>query len=75
MRAERLVAILMLFAAGSLALAFDLAPTNSMSGNIHVTNGVHIPTWLAYQMMQLYDRNFEPGWLARLSDPEIWRGI
>ncbi len=41
----------------------------------HITNGVHIPTWLAYQMMQLYDRNFEPGWMARLSDPEIWMGI
>ena len=41
----------------------------------HITNGVHVPTWLAYQMMQLYDRNFEPGWMARLSDPEIWMGI
>ena len=26
-------------------------------------------------MMQLYDRNFEPGWMARLSEPEIWQGI
>ena len=41
----------------------------------HITNGVHIPTWVAYQMMQLYDRNFEPGWLARLTDPEICLGI
>ncbi len=41
----------------------------------HITNGVHVPSWLAYQMMQLYDRNFEPGWMARLSDPEIWMGI
>ena len=41
----------------------------------HITNGVHVATWLAYQMMQLYDRNFEPGWMARLSDPEIWKGI
>ena len=32
----------------------------------HITNGVHIPSWLAYQMMQLYDRNFAPGWLERL---------
>ena len=22
----------------------------------HITNGVHIPTWLAYPMHQLYDR-------------------
>ncbi len=41
----------------------------------HITNGVHVPSWLAYQMMQLYDRNFEPGWMARLADPEIWMGI
>ena len=26
-------------------------------------------------MMQLYDRNFQLGWMARLSDPEIWKGI
>jgi starch phosphorylase len=41
----------------------------------HITNGVHVQTWLAYQMMQLYDRMFEPGWMARISYPEIWRGI
>ena len=41
----------------------------------HITNGVHIPSWLAYQMMQLYDRNFAPGWMKRLSEPEIWQGI
>ena len=40
----------------------------------HITNGVHIPTWLAYQMLQLYDRNFAPGWLKLLSEPEIWQG-
>ena len=33
----------------------------------HITNGVHIPTWLAYQMMQLYDRNF-----ARRLDASAW---
>ena len=26
-------------------------------------------------MMQLYDRNFAPGWLKRLGEPEIWQGI
>ena len=41
----------------------------------HITNGVHIPSWLAYQMMQLYDRNFAAGWVARLGEPEIWQGI
>ncbi len=26
----------------------------------HITNGVHVPSWLAWQMLQLYDRIF-PG--------------
>ena len=27
----------------------------------HITNGVHIPSWLAWQMQQLYDRHFPAG--------------
>jgi starch phosphorylase len=41
----------------------------------HVTNGVHVPTWLAPQMFRLYDRHFGPGWHNRSSDPRIWEGI
>src|ERR1700722_14582887 len=29
----------------------------------HITNGVHIPSWLAWQMQQLYDRNFPVNWI------------
>jgi starch phosphorylase len=41
----------------------------------HITNGVHLPTWLAWQMQQFYDRYFPFGWLNRTSDPETWQGI
>src|SRR4029453_8949091 len=31
----------------------------------HITNGVHVPTWLAPQMRQVYDRHFGPDWPLR----------
>ena len=41
----------------------------------HITNGVHIPTWLAQQMMQLYDRHFVAHWIYRMGEPEVWQAI
>lgn len=41
----------------------------------HITNGVHITSWLAWQMRQLYDRHFPPDWEERMGDPEVWQGI
>ena len=41
----------------------------------HVTNGVHVPTWLAAPMFRLYDRHLGPAWHERTSDPRIWEGI
>jgi starch phosphorylase len=41
----------------------------------HITNGVHIPSWLAWQMQQLYDRHFPPDWYDRMGEPEVWQGI
>ena len=41
----------------------------------HITNGVHIPTWLAWQMQQLYDRNFPSEWMRRMGEPELWSNI
>jgi starch phosphorylase len=41
----------------------------------HITNGVHIPSWLAWQMLALYDRYFPPDWGNRMGEPEVWRGI
>ncbi len=41
----------------------------------HITNGVHVPTWLAPQMFRLYDRHLGTGWHEHSSDPHIWEGI
>ncbi len=38
----------------------------------HVTNGVHVPTWLARRLRELFDRYLGPDWLDHLDDPEIW---
>jgi starch phosphorylase len=39
----------------------------------HITNGVHIQSWLAWQMQQLYDRYFPAGWMRRMGEPDVWR--
>lgn len=41
----------------------------------HITNGVHVPTWLAPEMHSLYDRHFTPQWPHHLCDPHVWAGI
>jgi len=41
----------------------------------HITNGVHVPTWLAPQMFRLYDRHLGTGWAEHSGEPEIWEGI
>jgi glycogen phosphorylase len=41
----------------------------------HITNGVHVPTWLAPQMFRLYDRHLGTGWHLRSSEAKIWEGV
>jgi glycogen phosphorylase len=42
----------------------------------HITNGVHIPSWLAWQMLQLYDRIFPADWMRRgMGEADMWREI
>jgi starch phosphorylase len=41
----------------------------------HITNGVHIQSWLAWQMQQLYDRYFPADWMERMGEPEVWQTI
>ena len=36
----------------------------------HITNGVHVPTWLAPQMFRLYDRHLGAGWHEHSSEAE-----
>ena len=39
---------------------------------ISVTNGVHIPTWIAGEMDDLFGKYLGPNWHARQDDPMIW---
>jgi len=41
----------------------------------HVTNGVHIPTWVGAPMRSLLDRYLGPDWMDRAAEPETWAGV
>ncbi len=41
----------------------------------HVTNGVHLPTFLASPMRALLDRHLGDDWLARAADAETWAPV
>ena len=41
----------------------------------HVTNGVHIPTWLGKPIWQLLDRHLGEDWLDRATDPATWTAV
>lgn len=41
----------------------------------HITNGVHVPTWLAQPMHQLYDRHLGVDWVQNMSEAETWQKI
>jgi glycogen phosphorylase len=38
----------------------------------HVTNGVHLPTWVGGPMHRLLDRHLGEDWLERATDPATW---
>ena len=41
----------------------------------HVTNGVHVPTWLRQPIRELLDEHLGAGWLERADDPTTWAPI
>ncbi|MBU1702597.1 MAG: alpha-glucan family phosphorylase [Candidatus Eisenbacteria bacterium] len=41
----------------------------------HITNGVHVHSWLAVPMAQLYDRYLREKWKTRVCYPETWERI
>lgn len=41
----------------------------------HVTNGVHLPTWLGDPMRALLDRHLGAGWMQRADDPATWAPV
>jgi starch phosphorylase len=41
----------------------------------HVTNGVHVPSWMAPAMEALLDRHLPAGWRRRLDDAAVWDAV
>jgi glycogen phosphorylase len=41
----------------------------------HVTNGVHVPTFLSLEWIDAFDRFLGPDWRLRMQDPANWRAI
>ena len=41
----------------------------------HITNGVHVSTWLAAQMRMLYDRVLPANWYLRTGEPGVWAPV
>jgi len=41
----------------------------------HVTNGVHVPTWIGAPMRELLDRHLREGWMAHSAEARTWAGI
>lgn len=40
-----------------------------------VTNGVHLPSWMAAPMRELLARHLGPGWAEHPADPARWAGV
>src|SRR5882724_10401639 len=41
----------------------------------HITNGVHVRTWLANAMQELYTQRIGADWREHLTDPSMWSRI
>jgi len=42
---------------------------------VSVTNGVHVPTWIAPEMRQLYAKYLGPDCVAHHNDPALWERV
>ena len=40
-----------------------------------VTNGIHVPSWVAPQMARLYEKYLGPDWLKKHDDPALWERV
>ncbi len=41
----------------------------------HVTNGVHVPTWIGGPMRAVLDRHLGPDWMRHAADPDTWAAV
>jgi starch phosphorylase len=51
----------------------DLSPENVPID--HVTNGIHVPTWIEPKMELLFNRHLGPQWLQEHDNPAVWARI
>ncbi|MDP2931284.1 MAG: alpha-glucan family phosphorylase [Chloroflexota bacterium] len=40
-----------------------------------VTNGVHVPTWVAPELSRLFEKYLGEGWIERHDDPALWEKV
>ena len=41
----------------------------------HITNGVHVPSWMAWQMKTLFERHLQFSWSDEQMDEDAWAGV
>jgi starch phosphorylase len=41
----------------------------------HITNGVHLTSWMAWRIMDLLDTHLGAGWARRMEDQDSWNGV
>ncbi len=41
----------------------------------HITNGVHVLSWLAPSMARLFNTRIAPDWTTKMAHPDIWRKV
>jgi starch phosphorylase len=41
----------------------------------HITNGIHVPTWVAAEFRQLYNKYLSQDWTKRHDDIELWQHV
>jgi len=41
----------------------------------HVTNGIHVPTWIAPELGRLYENYLGQDWVKRQDDAELWQRV
>jgi starch phosphorylase len=41
----------------------------------YITNGIHMPSWIASEMRELYEKYLGVDWLERHDDPSTWKKV
>ncbi len=41
----------------------------------HITNGVHVPTWISYDLVELFDKYLGKDWVEKQDDANLWERL